>query len=173
MIPPTRYTSSLRDRQKQATQDQIMHAVARKLESGPLEDLSFAEIAAEAEVGERTVYRHFPTKEALLGAFWAWLQAQALSPARPASRIRDAITAPRENGHRPMRILLVTDAWEPQVNGVVRTLTRVVAELRELGHSVEVISPDQFKTFPLPTYPEIKVALAAHEPTGVEFLEDS
>ena len=57
MIPPTRYTSSLRDRQKQATQDQIMHAVARKLESGPLEDLSFAEIAAEAEVGERTVYR--------------------------------------------------------------------------------------------------------------------
>ena len=73
MLPPTRYASSLRDRQKQATRDQIMHAVARKLESGPLEDLSFAEIAAEAEVGERTVYRHFPTKEALLGAFWAWL----------------------------------------------------------------------------------------------------
>jgi glycosyltransferase involved in cell wall biosynthesis len=169
MIPPTRYTSSLRDRQKQATQDQIMHAVARKLESGPLEDLSFAEIAAEAEVGERTVYRHFPTKEALLGAFWAWLQAQALSPARPSARIRDAITAPRENGHRPMRILLVTDAWEPQVNGVVRTLTRVVGELRELGHSVEVISPDQFKTFPLPTYPEIKVALAAHEPVQERF----
>ena len=169
MIPPTRYTSSLRDRQKQATQDQIMHAVARKLESGPLEDLSFAEIAAEAEVGERTVYRHFPTKEALLGAFWAWLQAQALSPARPSTRIRDAITAPHENGHRPMRILLVTDAWEPQVNGVVRTLTRVVGELKELGHSVEVISPDQFKTFPLPTYPEIKVALAAHEPVQERF----
>ncbi|KRB40731.1 MAG: glycosyltransferase family 1 protein [Pseudomonadota bacterium] len=68
-----------------------------------------------------------------------------------------------------MRILLVTDAWEPQVNGVVRTLTRVVAELRELGHSVEVISPDQFKTFPLPTYPEIKVALAAHEPVQERF----
>ena len=48
MMPPTRYASSLRDRQKQATRDQIMHAVARKLESGPLEDLSFAEIAAEA-----------------------------------------------------------------------------------------------------------------------------
>ena len=169
MLPPTRYASSLRDRQKQATRDQIMHAVARKLESGPLEDLSFAEIAAEAEVGERTVYRHFPTKEALLGAFWAWLQTQALAPTRPAARIRDAITAPRENGHKPMRILLVTDAWEPQVNGVVRTLSRVVGELRELGHSVEVISPDQFKTFPLPTYPEIKVALAAHEPVQERF----
>ena len=62
-----------------------------------------------------------------------------------------------------MRILLATDAWEPQVNGVVRTLTRVVAELRDMGDQVEVISPDQFPTFPLPTYPEIKLAVGAHE----------
>ena len=41
-----------------------------------------------------------------------------------------------------MRILLATDAWEPQVNGVVRTLTRVVTELRDMGHAVEVVSPD-------------------------------
>ncbi|HWF01282.1 MAG TPA: glycosyltransferase family 1 protein [Caulobacteraceae bacterium] len=62
-----------------------------------------------------------------------------------------------------MRILLATDAWEPQVNGVVRTLTRVAAELREMGEEVEVISPDQFSTFPLPTYPEIKLAMGAYE----------
>ena len=62
-----------------------------------------------------------------------------------------------------MRILLATDAWEPQVNGVVRTLTRIVAELREMGDHVEVISPDQFPTFPLPTYPEIKLAVGAYE----------
>ncbi|HTX50688.1 MAG TPA: glycosyltransferase family 1 protein [Caulobacteraceae bacterium] len=62
-----------------------------------------------------------------------------------------------------MRILLATDAWEPQVNGVVRTLARVVAELRDMGDQVEVISPDQFSTFPLPTYPEIKLAVGAHE----------
>jgi len=62
-----------------------------------------------------------------------------------------------------MRILLATDAWEPQVNGVVRTLTRIVAELREMGDEVEVISPDQFPTFPLPTYPEIKLAVGAFE----------
>ena len=62
-----------------------------------------------------------------------------------------------------MRILLATDAWEPQVNGVVRTLTRIVAELREMGDEVEVISPDQFPTFPLPTYPEIKLAVGAYE----------
>jgi glycosyltransferase involved in cell wall biosynthesis len=62
-----------------------------------------------------------------------------------------------------MRILLATDAWEPQVNGVVRTLTRTTAECRAMGHEVEVIEPHQFKTVPLPTYPEIKLALAAYE----------
>jgi glycosyltransferase involved in cell wall biosynthesis len=68
-----------------------------------------------------------------------------------------------------MRILLATDAWEPQVNGVVRTLTRTVAECREMGHEVEVISPDQFKTFPLPTYPEIKLAMGVYEPLQERF----
>jgi glycosyltransferase involved in cell wall biosynthesis len=62
-----------------------------------------------------------------------------------------------------MRILLATDAWEPQVNGVVRTLTRTIAECRALGHEVEVVSPDQFKTIPMPTYPEIRLALNAYE----------
>ena len=62
-----------------------------------------------------------------------------------------------------MRILLATDAWEPQVNGVVRTLSRVVAELRAMGHEVELVSPNQFATVPLPTYPEIKLALGAYE----------
>lgn len=60
----------------------------------------------------------------------------------------------------PQRILLVTDAWEPQVNGVVRTLTRVVQECRAMGKDVDVITPnDGFNTMPLPTYPEIKLAL--------------
>ncbi|MCR5874146.1 glycosyltransferase family 1 protein [Phenylobacterium sp. J426] len=68
-----------------------------------------------------------------------------------------------------MRILLATDAWEPQVNGVVRTLTRVVQELREMGHTVEVIHPGMFKTFPLPTYAEIKVAIGVYEPVQERF----
>lgn len=62
-----------------------------------------------------------------------------------------------------MRILLATDAWEPQVNGVVRTLSRTVAECREMGHEVLTITPDQFKTIPCPTYPEIRLALGAEE----------
>jgi glycosyltransferase involved in cell wall biosynthesis len=61
-----------------------------------------------------------------------------------------------------MRILLATDAWEPQVNGVVRTLTRTIAELRAMGHEIEIISPDQFRTVPLPTYSEIRLAIGAY-----------
>ncbi len=58
-----------------------------------------------------------------------------------------------------MRLALVTDAWSPQVNGVVRTLQRTKLELERLGHQVSVISPDQFSTIPCPTYPEIRLAL--------------
>src|ERR1700733_4398437 len=57
------------------------------------------------------------------------------------------------------RIMIVTDAWLPQVNGVVRTLTTVVTELRAMGHMVEVISPDRFRTIPCPTYSDIPLAL--------------
>jgi glycosyltransferase involved in cell wall biosynthesis len=68
-----------------------------------------------------------------------------------------------------MRVLIATDAWEPQVNGVVRTLTRTIAELRAMGHEVEVVSPDQFTTLPMPTYPEIRLAMGAYEPMQERF----
>ncbi|MEM8616659.1 MAG: glycosyltransferase family 1 protein [Pseudomonadota bacterium] len=61
-----------------------------------------------------------------------------------------------------MRIMIITDAWEPQVNGVVRTMQRVIGELTAEGHTFEVVHPGEgFKTMPLPTYPEIKLALFA------------
>lgn len=58
-----------------------------------------------------------------------------------------------------MRILIVSDAWHPQINGVVRTLSTVKVELERQGHSVEVVGPDRFRTLPMPTYPEIRLAL--------------
>ena len=60
-----------------------------------------------------------------------------------------------------MRILIVTDAWSPQVNGVVTTVKNTVRELEALGHSVGLITPEGFTTLPCPTYPEIRLALAA------------
>ena len=60
----------------------------------------------------------------------------------------------------PQRIAIVTDAWTPQMNGVVRTLTTTVEMLRARGHEVLVIAPDRFRSIPCPTYPEIRLALA-------------
>lgn len=58
-----------------------------------------------------------------------------------------------------MKIALVTDAWHPQINGVVTTLSTVAQQLKTVGHTVELITPDQFRTWPCPTYPEIRLAL--------------
>ena len=65
-----------------------------------------------------------------------------------------------------MRILIVSDAWEPQVNGVVRTLQATTAELRRAGHEVGVISPDLFRSIPCPSYPEIRLAFAGWRKVG-------
>lgn len=59
-----------------------------------------------------------------------------------------------------MRIAICTDAWHPQVNGVVRSLGMTVDRLIARGHEVELITPDQFRTFPLPGYSEIRLAMA-------------
>jgi glycosyltransferase involved in cell wall biosynthesis len=60
-----------------------------------------------------------------------------------------------------MKILVATDAWQPQVNGVVRTLGHVAREARVLGADLEVLAPDSFWTLPLPSYPEIRLAFPA------------
>ncbi|HZP88357.1 MAG TPA: glycosyltransferase family 1 protein [Burkholderiales bacterium] len=60
-----------------------------------------------------------------------------------------------------MRILIVTDAWEPQVNGVVRTLKSTRRELEAMGHEVELLTPLEFRTLPCPTYPDIRLSLFA------------
>lgn len=54
-----------------------------------------------------------------------------------------------------MRILIVSDAWHPQVNGVVTSLQALVSELRSLGHLVKLLSPQDFRHLPCPSYPEI------------------
>jgi len=69
-----------------------------------------------------------------------------------------------------MRIMLITDAWEPQVNGVVRTMKRVIAECEDMGHEWEIVSPaDGFRTIPLPTYSEIRLALGAKKSIAARF----
>lgn len=70
-----------------------------------------------------------------------------------------------------MHILLVTDAWYPQVNGVVRTLDTVTRHLRGRGHTVTLLTPEGRRTVPMPTYPEIRLALV--RPRTVAQLVDA
>ena len=58
-----------------------------------------------------------------------------------------------------MRILIATDAWRPQVNGVVRTLENMMRAARAQGATFDFLTPNLFPTFPLPTYAEIPVAI--------------
>jgi glycosyltransferase involved in cell wall biosynthesis len=90
-------------------------------------------------------------------------------PFRSDGRVREATRAgevfgPSGAGASPAplpwpgRLALVTDAWHPQINGVVTTLTRLVRHLQASGISVLVVGPHEHRTVPLPGYPEIRVA---------------
>src|SRR5271156_2257054 len=74
-----------------------------------------------------------------------------------AIRRRDGRGVPA--GNSPMKVLIATDAWRPQVNGVVRTLNSLARAAAKLGVEVEFLSPDGFLTFPVPTYPGLRLAI--------------
>jgi glycosyltransferase involved in cell wall biosynthesis len=77
------------------------------------------------------------------------------------TRARAFITSsqPDEILFRGMRIMIVTDAWFPQTNGVVRTLAQTAAWLGRFGHEVRTLTPRDFRSVPCPTYPEIRLSL--------------
>ncbi len=66
-----------------------------------------------------------------------------------------------------MKILIVTDAWYPQVNGVVRTLDEVGKQLIKQGHDIKYLTPEGFRTFPVPSYPEIKLPWNLWKVSGI------
>jgi 1,2-diacylglycerol 3-alpha-glucosyltransferase/glucuronosyltransferase len=71
-------------------------------------------------------------------------------------------TFPNEDGNA-MRVLVATDAWRPQVNGVVRTLASLVRAAQKLGVEIEFLSPEGFWTVPVPTYPGLRLALPSRK----------
>jgi glycosyltransferase involved in cell wall biosynthesis len=58
--------------------------------------------------------------------------------------------------------MIVSDAWYPQTNGVVSTLSQTAGWLAKFGHDVQLITPNEFRNIPCPTYPEIRLSLFAH-----------
>jgi AcrR family transcriptional regulator len=89
------YQSPLREGQKAATRQRIIEAAHRLMADRGLSELSFAAVAKEAGVQERTVYRHFPNKDALLDAFWAWINPSLGVPAAPVSEAELIESLPR------------------------------------------------------------------------------
>jgi glycosyltransferase involved in cell wall biosynthesis len=81
-----------------------------------------------------------------------------------------------------VRLTIVTDAWEPQVNGVVRSLQSVRREIEAMGIAVTVIAPDRFRTVPCPSYPDIRLvigqggavgeAIAASQPDAIHIATE-
>jgi glycosyltransferase involved in cell wall biosynthesis len=71
-----------------------------------------------------------------------------------------------------MRILVATDAWHPQVNGVVRTYERVAQELKTLGVEIAVLAPHEFYNVPCPTYAEIRLALPGWRRVAQRFRKE-
>src|SRR5690349_21030805 len=59
-----------------------------------------------------------------------------------------------------MRLLIVTDAWRPQVNGVVRSLEYMAEQAPAFGAEVTFLTPQQFRSVPMPSYPEIRLSMA-------------
>ena len=58
-----------------------------------------------------------------------------------------------------MRLLIASDAWRPQVNGVVRSLEHMAEEAPRFGAETVFLTPERFRSFPMPTYPEIRLSL--------------
>ena len=58
-----------------------------------------------------------------------------------------------------MKITIATDAWRPQVSGVVTKVSNTIKQLKRMGHEIQLIAPSIFRTFPCPTYPQIELAV--------------
>ena len=79
-----------------------------------------------------------------------------MTPSPPQSQAQPSPSQPEAI---QFRVLLVTDAWHPQVNGVVRTLEMLARDLEAMGHLVDYATPEGLITLPMPTYPEIRLSL--------------
>jgi glycosyltransferase involved in cell wall biosynthesis len=69
---------------------------------------------------------------------------------------------PEQGAANAERLMIVTDAWHPQVNGVVRSIENTNRELRRMGIKVSMLTPERFPSIPCPTYPEIRLSIAGY-----------
>jgi len=90
-----------------------------------------------------------------------------------AEKLRKTLVSPQSNGGKfqPMRIAIVTDAWHPQVNGVVTTLATTARTLETMGHEVLIVNPQTMRSLPCPTYPEIRLAWRPYKKVSAQLSQ--
>jgi hypothetical protein len=74
---------------------------------------------------------------------------------------------------KPERLVIVTDAWHPQVNGVVRSIENTNRELAKMAIEVAMVTPQGFRSIPCPTYPEIRLSIASYRRIAREIASTS
>src|SRR6267142_768280 len=106
----------------------------------------------------------------LEAAMMLGMDTKAHAGSRAPSRARPGAHIGAPPG-KSLKILIVTDAWAPQVNGVVRTLEMLGRQLVLMGHRVHYATAENHTTLPLPTYPEIRLALFPRQ-TIIDAIDD-
>jgi AcrR family transcriptional regulator len=92
IAPRTRYSSPLRTRQKDQTRLLILEGVARLLRQGDAAAITITDVARAAEVTERTIYRHYQSREELMRVYWPWQLERLVAQPKPAATRREALT---------------------------------------------------------------------------------
>jgi hypothetical protein len=89
-----------------------------------------------------------------------WAVTRRADRQNPRAISRSPYPSKHDSARFPLtRILIITDAWLPQINGVVRSIEALVREAPALGVEIKVLAANEFRTVPLPTYPQVRVAV--------------
>jgi len=138
------YTSQLREEQAEQTRERILSSVASLMRAGDLEELSFAAVAREAGVSVPTVYRYFPSRDALFEGIQEWLSRELKAPAFPKDWHELAANAQQmyeyyESARDVFRTAMVTSLFREVGQQSRRRRDRAVSQLLEplTGHLEE------------------------------------
>lgn len=150
----------VREAHKALTQERIVQAALEVIQRGEAETLTVAQVAAEAGVTERTIYRHFPTRDDLMAAVWAKVNERVATPTLPAT--------PAEVIAQPMEMFPAFDAQEALIRAIVFT-----KQGRELRLSVNAERQKRFRQAVAMARPDLKEPEFTRVCAAVQLLDSS
>lgn len=150
----------VREAHKALTQERIVQAALEVIQRGEAETLTVAQVAAEAGVTERTIYRHFPTRDDLMAAVWAKVNERVATPTLPAT--------PTEVIAQPMEMFPAFDAQEALIRAIVFT-----KQGRELRLSVNAERQKRFRQAVAMARPDLKEPEFTRVCAAVQLLDSS